>query len=115
MLDGAPRVLACSNNRNAREDWVLWEGSNDRPLDVETVLQKRNGSVTRSDSGADYIRHEGRDIGNILGSDDDEVERRQALRRDVGYGIANWKTLVSQLAGRDGRGASTHWPWAAKP
>lgn len=86
---GAPRVLTRANDRYAREDRVRREGGDDRPLDVKTVLQKRDGCVAWSYRRCDHIGHEGRDISNVLGGDDYEVVRGKFLLRDVGYAIAN--------------------------
>lgn len=89
MLDATPRVLTRADGRNARDDRVSREGGDDRPLDVEAVLQERDGRVARGDSRRDHISHQGRDVGDILGSDHHKVKRGQILPRDVGYAVAN--------------------------
>ena len=97
MLDGSARVLACTNDRDSREDRVFWEGGDDRLLDVEAVLQQRDGSVTRSDGGCDHLCHRRRNVGIVLSSDYYKVKRGQRLCCDVGNGIANWGTRQLKL------------------
>lgn len=91
MPDGALGVLACAHDRDSRQDWVRREGGNDRSLNVKTILQQRDGSVTGSDSVCDHFCHRGRNIGDILSSNHHEVEWRQGLRLHVGYRVADWE------------------------
>lgn len=89
MRYGTPRMLTGANDRDTREHRVRRKGINNRPLDVEPILQERNSSVAGSDSRRDHIRHKGRHISNVLGGDNHEVKRGDVLLRDVGYAIAN--------------------------
>lgn len=84
MLNGSLGVLFGTHDCDAREDWVVWEGFDDRTIDVEAILKQQDGCVAAGDGWGNDIYNRWRHILHILGSDHHEVEGLHRLTVDLG-------------------------------
>lgn len=90
VLNDAVGDLVRADHTDAREDGVLREALEQRPFDVEAILDEYDGCVSGCDRRRDEVGKGRRDVGDVLGGADDVVEGLNRVFLDVGDAVDNW-------------------------